>query len=141
MTHSLLHHYRYYTIIISLLQKGNQVMMITLLLVMQRACLWYYTIITYYYVIITQGSIITHYYLLQSAELADDLGLGFRGHIKKKLKPTLKLASICPFVIIEEQPWSYCSRPCACPTSAWVKLLSSCPGEFLCKQYNFLLFL
>ena len=51
---------------------------------MQRASLCYYTIITYYYVIITQGSIITHYYLLQSAELADDLGLGFRGHIKKK---------------------------------------------------------
>ena len=45
--------------------------MITLLLVMQRACLCYYTIITYYYVIITPGSIITHYYLFQSPELAD----------------------------------------------------------------------
>jgi len=78
-------------------QKGNQVMMITLLLVMQRACLWYYTIITYYYVIITQGSIITHYYLLQSAELADDLGLGFRGHIKKKDKPNLKVGFNLPF--------------------------------------------
>ena len=115
--------------------------MITLLLVMQRACLWYYTIITYYYVIITQGSIITHYYLLQSAELADDLGLGFRGHIKKKDKPNLKVGFNLPFCDHLDQPWSYCSRPCACPTSAWVKLLSSCPGEFLCKQYNFLLFL
>ena len=38
---------------------------------MQRACLCYYTIITYYYVIITPGSIITHYYLFQSPELAD----------------------------------------------------------------------
>ena len=64
---------------------------------MQRACLWYYTIITYYYVIITQGSIITHYYLLQSAELADDLGLGFRGHIKKKDKPNLKVGFNLPF--------------------------------------------
>ena len=45
--------------------------MITLLPVMQRACLCYYTIITYYYVIITPGSIITHYYLFQSPELAD----------------------------------------------------------------------
>ena len=47
--------------------------MITLLLVMQRASLCYYTIITYYYVIITPCSIITHYYLFQSPELADDL--------------------------------------------------------------------
>ena len=46
--------------------------MITLLPVMQRACLCYYTIITYYYVIITPGSIITHYYLFQSPDLADD---------------------------------------------------------------------
>ena len=40
---------------------------------MQRACLCYYVIITYYYVIITLGSIITHYYLFQSPELADAL--------------------------------------------------------------------
>ena len=46
-------------------------MMGTLLQVMQRASLCYYTIVTYYYVIITQGSIITHYYLFQSLELAD----------------------------------------------------------------------
>ena len=38
---------------------------------MQRASLCHYTIITYYYVIITPGSIITHYYLFQSAEFAD----------------------------------------------------------------------
>ena len=38
---------------------------------MQRACLCYYTIITYYYVIITLGSIIIHYYIFQSPELAD----------------------------------------------------------------------
>ena len=45
--------------------------MITLLRVMPRASLSYYTICVYYYVIITQGSIITHYYLFQSPELAD----------------------------------------------------------------------
>ena len=44
-------------------------MMSTLLLVIQS--LGYHTIITYYYVIITPSSIITHYYLLQSLELAD----------------------------------------------------------------------
>ena len=41
---------------------------------MQRASLCYYTIINYYYVIVqvTPGSIITHYYLLKSPELADE---------------------------------------------------------------------
>ena len=43
-----------------------------LLRIMQRASFCYYIIITYYYVIITSGSIITHYYLFQSPELADD---------------------------------------------------------------------
>ena len=36
-----------------------------------KRSLCYYKIITYYYVIITSGSIITHYYLFQSPELAD----------------------------------------------------------------------
>ena len=45
--------------------------MITLLRVMQRASFCCYTFITYHYVIITPGSIITHYYLFQSPELAD----------------------------------------------------------------------
>ena len=57
---------------VALLQKGSHVIMITLLCVMQRASLCYYTIINYYYVIIIPGSIITHYYLLQSPELADE---------------------------------------------------------------------
>ena len=64
----LLH--RYYTIIISLLQKGNHVIMITLLRVMQSASHCCHAIIIYYCVIITPGSIITHYYLFQSPELA-----------------------------------------------------------------------
>ena len=38
---------------------------------MQRASLSYYTITMYFYVIITQGSIITHYNLFQSPELAN----------------------------------------------------------------------
>jgi len=49
-----------------------------LLRVMQRASFCYYLIITYYYVIITPGSIITHYYLFQSPELADVVGWGLR---------------------------------------------------------------
>ena len=45
--------------------------MITLLHLVQKVSLCHYTTITYYYVIITPGSIITHYYLFQSLELAD----------------------------------------------------------------------
>ena len=68
---SLLHHY--YIIIISLLQMENHVIMIPLFCIMQSVGLHYciITSITYYYVIITQGSIVTHYYLFQSPELAD----------------------------------------------------------------------
>ena len=55
----------------SLLQMENHVIMIPLLCIMQRAGLHYCNIITYCYVIITQCSIITHYYPLQSPELAD----------------------------------------------------------------------
>ena len=42
-----------------------------LLRVMQSVSLHYYVVITYYYAIITMGSIITHYYLFLSPELAD----------------------------------------------------------------------
>ena len=47
--------------------------MIPLLRVIQRVSFHYYNIIAYYYVIFQAGSIITHYYWFQSAELADDL--------------------------------------------------------------------
>ena len=46
--------------------------MIQLLRIMQRVGLHYCIIISYYYVIIIQGGFITHYYLFQSPELADD---------------------------------------------------------------------
>ena len=56
---------------------GNHVIMIPLLSVMQRVSLYYYIIMIYYYVIITQGSIITHYFLFQSPELADGVTVYF----------------------------------------------------------------
>ena len=64
--------YDYYMNITWLLQMGNHVIMIPLCRVMQRVSIYYYTIFLYYYVIITPGSIITHYYLFQSPELADE---------------------------------------------------------------------
>ena len=45
--------------------------MIPLLCGMQRVCSYCY-IITYFYVIITKDSIITHCYIFQSPELADE---------------------------------------------------------------------
>ena len=63
---SLLRHY--YVIITSLLQNGNHIIMSALLHVMQMGCL-------HYYVIITQTSEITHYYTIQSPELADGVPL------------------------------------------------------------------
>ena len=84
---SLLHHYyinitwllHYYYMIVTLFLHlvlwhyyyKREIIMITWLRVMQRASLCYYITITYSYIIITQGSIITHYYLYQSPELAD----------------------------------------------------------------------
>ena len=70
ITTSLLHHY--YIIITSLLPRENHVIMIPLLRIMQRVGLHYCIIITFHYVIITPGFIITHYYLFQSPELADE---------------------------------------------------------------------
>ena len=47
--------------------------MIPLICVTQRGSLHHYNIITHYYISITMGSIITHYHIIRSSKLADEI--------------------------------------------------------------------